>query len=218
VLGRDDLRALGDLYAKVIWIRDGELDRLDEAAREYRRMVGEPEPQTSAGGTGEPAGSGEGGGEADSGEGDCTDCGGAPGAGSLADALEEAIATARDGQVEQLDEDVDLQQVLANATAGNERAGEARARAWDRASERPTAGPGVDRHPFPDEVQHARRYANRLRQSITQGTRQFEKRTPDGQFDGRAYARGRAEQAAGRPVSTHPWRVTREVSAPIQIR
>lgn len=102
VLGGDDLRALDDLYAKVIWIPDGELDRLDEAAREYRRIVGEPDPQTSPGGTGEPAGSGEGGGEADSGEGDCTDCSGAPGAGSLADALEQAIATARDGQLEQL--------------------------------------------------------------------------------------------------------------------
>jgi Mg-chelatase subunit ChlD len=65
-------------------------------------------------------------------------------------------------------------------------------------------------------VQHARRYANRLRQAITQGTRQIDKRTPGGRFDGRAYARGRAEQAAGRPLSTHPWRVSRQVSAPIQ--
>ena len=75
---------------------------------------------------------------------------------------------------------------------------------------------GVDRPPYPDEVQHARRYANRLRQAITQGTRQIDKRTPGGRFDGRAYARGRAEHAAGRPVSTHPWRVTRHVAAPIQ--
>ena len=65
-------------------------------------------------------------------------------------------------------------------------------------------------------MQHARRYANRLRQAITQGTRQIDKRTPGGRFDGRAYARGRAEQAAGRPVTTHPWRVTRQVAAPIQ--
>ena len=75
---------------------------------------------------------------------------------------------------------------------------------------------GVDRPPYPDEVQHARRYANRLRQAITHGTRQIDKRTPGGRFDGRAYARGRAEQAAGRPVTTHPWRVTRQVAAPIQ--
>jgi hypothetical protein len=216
VLGERDLQALDDLYAKVIWIPDGELDRLDEAAREYRRIVGEPDPQTSAGGTSEPARSGEGGGEADSGEGDCTDLGGAPGAGSLADALEQAIATARDEQLEQLDEDVDLQQVLANATAGNERASEL---GHGRGTGLPTgrlADRGVDRPPFPDEVQLARRYATRLCQAITQGTRQIDKRTPGGRFDGRAYARGRAEQAAGRPVTTHPWRVTRQVAAPIQ--
>jgi hypothetical protein len=75
---------------------------------------------------------------------------------------------------------------------------------------------GVDRPPFPDEVQRARRYANRLRQAITRGTRQIDKRTPGGRFDGRAYARGRAEQVAGRPVSKHPWRVTRQVRAPIE--
>ena len=37
---------------------------------------------------------------------------------------------------------------------------------------------GVDRPPCPDEVQHARRYANRLRQAITHGTRQIDKRPP----------------------------------------
>jgi hypothetical protein len=74
----------------------------------------------------------------------------------------------------------------------------------------------IDRPPYPDEVAHARSYANRLRQAITQGTRQIDKRTPGGRFDGRAYARGRAEQAAGRPVSSHQWRVTRQVAAPIQ--
>jgi hypothetical protein len=109
VLGERDLEALDDLYAKVIWIPNGELERLNEAAREYRRIVGQPDPPPTAG---EPAGSGEGEREADSGEGDCTDCGGAPGAGSLADALEQSIASARAGQLEQLDEDVDVQQVL----------------------------------------------------------------------------------------------------------
>jgi hypothetical protein len=48
-------------------------------------------------------------------------------------------------------------------------------------------------------MQHARRYANRLRQAIPHGTRQIDKRTPGGRFDGRAYASGRAEHAAGRP-------------------
>jgi hypothetical protein len=65
-------------------------------------------------------------------------------------------------------------------------------------------------------VAHARRYANCLRQAITRGTRQIDKRTPGGRFDGRAYTRGRAQQGAGRPVTTHAWRVTRQVSAPVQ--
>ena len=75
---------------------------------------------------------------------------------------------------------------------------------------------GVDRPPAPDEVQQARRYATRLRQAMTQGTKRIDKRTPGGRFDGRAYARGKAQQQAGRPVSTHPWRITRQVTAPIQ--
>jgi hypothetical protein len=214
VLGEGDLAALDDLYAKVIWIHDGELDRLDEAAREYRRIVGEPDKPPGASGAGEPGGSGEGGGEADSGSGDGRG-GGAP-AGSLADALEQAIATARAGQPEQLDEDVDLQQVLEGAASGSDPAGKLGRGSGTGLPTGRLPDRGVDRPPYPDEVQQARRYANRLRQAITQGTLQFDKRTPGGRFDGRAYARGRAEQAAGRPVSSHPWRVTRHVAAPIQ--
>jgi hypothetical protein len=216
VLGEHDLRALDDLYARLVWIADGELERLDEAAREYRRIVGEPDPPTSAGGDCQPGGSSEGGGEADSGEGDGSDPGGGPGAESLADALEQAIATARAGQLAQLDEDVDIGQVLENAAASGERSSEL---GRGHGTGLPTGrlpDRGVDRPPHPDELQHARRYATRLRQAITQGTRQIEKRTPGGRFDGRAYTRGRAEQAAGRPVTTHPWRVTRQVAAPIQ--
>jgi hypothetical protein len=48
------------------------------------------------------------------------------------------------------------------------------------------------------------------------GTRQIDKRTPGGRFDGRTYARGQAQRAAGRPVSSHPWQITREVRAPIE--
>ena len=123
VLGDRDLRALDDLYARLVWIPDGELERLDEAAGEYRRIVGEPDPPTSAGGTGAPGGSGEGGGEADSGEGDRPDSGDEVKAGSLADALEQAIATARAGQLEQLDEDVDLGQLLQRAAGEGEERG-----------------------------------------------------------------------------------------------
>ena len=63
---------------------------------------------------------------------------------------------------------------------------------------------GVDRPPAADEIAHARRYANRMLQAVTSGTRRIDKRTPGGHFDGRAYARGQAQRAHGRPVSTHP--------------
>ena len=216
VLGEPDLDALDDLYARVVWIPDGELDRLDEAAREYRRIVGEPdEPPSPAGGV-QPGGSGEGGGGGEAGSGRGGESDGGAGAGSLADALEQAIASARADQLEQRDEDVDLQNVLADAAEGGNSASQL---GKGRGTGLPTGrmpGRGVDRPPYPDEVQHARRYANRMRQAITHGTRQIDKRTPGGRFDGRAYARGRAEHAAGRPVSTHPWRVTRQVRGPIQ--
>ena len=215
-LGDHDLRALDDLYARVVWIPDGELERLDEAAREYRGIVGEPDPPASAGGAGGRGGSGEGGGGADSGEGSGPDAGGGPAVGSLADALEQAIAAARAGRLEQLDEDVDLQQLLDNAANGGEPVGKLRRGGGTGLPSGRLPDRGVDRPPYPDEVQNARRYATRLRRAITQGARQIDKRTPGGRFDGRAYARGRAEQVAGRPVSTHPWRVTRQVAAPIE--
>ena len=216
VLGEPDLQALDDLYARLLWIPDGELERLDEAAREYRRIVGETEPPPRTGGAAQGAGSGEGGRGATQGEGDGAGDGGGADAGSLADALEQAVANTRSGQLEQLDQDVDLDQVVRDAAR---RGGQSGKLGRGRGTGLPTGrlpDRGVDRPPFPDEVQQARRYANRLRQAITRGTRQIDKRTPGGRFDGRAYARGRAEHAAGRPISTHPWRVIRQVAAPIQ--
>ena len=217
VLGRDDVATLDQLYASVIWIPDGDLERLDAAAERYREIVGEPEQPPDAAGCGEPNGSdeycdgaGEGEGRERCGDGDA----GSPG--SLADALEQAIATARAGQLEQLDHDIDLGQVLRDAAGGGQGASKV---GRGRGTGLPTGrmpDRGVDRPPYPDEVQHARRYANRLRRAMTVGTRQIDKRTPGGRFDGRAYARGRAEHAAGRPVTTHPWRIIRQVTAPIQ--
>ena len=119
MLGEPDLRALDDLYARLVWIPDGELERLDDAAREYRRIVGEPDPPPTHGGAGEAAGSGEGGGGADpeaKATGPTPHDG--PGAESLADALEQAIATARADQLEQLDQDVDLEQVTPRRRRG----------------------------------------------------------------------------------------------------
>ena len=210
VLGEPDLQALDDLYARLLWIPDGELERLDAAACEYRRIVGETEPPPRTGG------GGEGGGGATPGEGDGAGAEGGADAGSLADALEEAIANARSGQLEQLDQDVDLDQVVRDAARRGGRSGKL---GRGRGTGLPTGrmpDRGIDRPPYPDEVQHARRYANRLRHAITRGTRQIDKRTPGGRFDGRAYARGRAQQAAGRPTTRHPWRVMRQMRAPIQ--
>jgi hypothetical protein len=217
VLGRDDLAALDQLYASVIWIPDGDLERLDAAAERYREIIGEPEQPPEAAGCGEPNGSGE---HCDgAGEGEGRErCGDGDGSspGSLADAVEQAITTARDRQLEQLDHDIDLGQMLRDAAAGGQ-GGSKLGRG--RGTGLPTGrmpDRGVDRPPYPDEVQHARRYANRLRRAMTVGTRQIDKRTPGGRFDGRAYARGRAEHAARRPVSTHPWRIIRQVTVPIQ--
>ncbi len=205
VLGDRDLAALDELFAKLIWICDGELEALDRAAREYRAIIGAPDPPPSA--DRDTASSGD---HASDGSGD------QPAPGSLGDALEQALEQSRGGQVEQLDADIDLQQVLADAAAGRE---ESPARRSGRGTGTPTGrmpNRGVDRPPAPDEVQQARRYATRLRQAMTQGTKRIDKRTPGGRFDGRAYARGKAQQQAGRPVSAHPWRITRHLTAPIQ--
>jgi Mg-chelatase subunit ChlD len=212
VLGRDDLAALDQLYASVIWIPDGDLERLDAAAERYREIIGEPERPPEAAGCGEPNRSGEHG----DGAVEVESAGDTGAPRSLADALEQAIAAARDGQLEQLDHDIELGQVLRDAAAGGQGGSElGRGRGTGLPSGR-MPDRGVDRPPYPDEVQQARRYANRLRRAMSVGTRQTDKRTPGERFDGRAYARGRAEHADGRPVTTHPWRIMRQVTAPIQ--
>ena len=135
-------RALDDLYARVVWIPDGELERLDDAAREYRRIVGEPDPPPSAGGgRRNRAGPVKVGGEAIPAKDTAASTGDGAGAGSLADALEQAIASARADQLEQLDEDVDLEQVLARRGRAWRAGRQARTRARDRAADRPDARP-----------------------------------------------------------------------------
>ena len=205
VLGDRDLEQLDELFSKLIWIPDGELEALDRTAREYRAIIGPPDPRAS-----EDQDDARGGDRCTGGSGD------GPPAGSLGEALERALEQARDGQLEQLDSDLDLQQVLADSAADPGRGSPSRS---GRGTGMPTGrmpDRGVDRPPAPDEIQHARRYATRLRQALTHGTRRIDKRTPGGRFDGRAYARGKAQQQTGRPASTHPWRITRRVTAPIQ--
>ena len=206
VLGEDDLRALDDLYAKLIWIPDGETEALNDAARAYREIIGQPE--TTADDTGYGAGQDAGDGPRDPGD--------HPSEGPTVGSLTEALEQARAGQIEQLHEEVDLQELLDRVAHGDpgapsRRRGQGTGAPGGRMPDR-----GVDRPPAPDEVHHARRYATRLRQALTLGTRTVEKRMPGGRFDGRAYTRGRAQQASGRPVTSHPWRITRQLRAPIQ--
>jgi hypothetical protein len=205
ILGDQDLDAMADLFSKLIWIPDGDLDALDRAARDYRAIIGAPDPPPPEDRDDARSGDRSPGGSRD----------GTP-ADSLGEALEQALEQAREGQLEQIDEDLDLQQALADAAAEPGRGSASRSR---RGTAMPTGrmpDRGVDRPPAPDEVQHARRYATRLRQALTHGTRQIDKRTPGGRFDGRAYTRGKAQRQSGRPASTHPWRITRHVTAPIQ--
>jgi hypothetical protein len=114
VLGDRDLNALDALFARVVWIADGDLDALDRAAREYREITGAPDPPPPD----RVGSSGASGSEPDpttSGDHPDGDDGGQPAAGTLGGALEQALEQARDGQLEQLNEDVDLQQVLGEA-------------------------------------------------------------------------------------------------------
>ncbi len=206
VLGETDLQALDGLYAKVIWIADGDLDALSDAARTYREIIGEPEP---------PPGSHDGAPGGDGATGDGVDERGAPDVGSLTEALAQALDQARAGQLEQLREEVDLQQLL-DQVARRDPGAPARSRsAGTGAPSGRMPDRGVDRPPAPDEIQHARRYATRLRQALVLGTRRIDKRTPGGRFDGRAYARARAQRAARRPVTAHPWRITRQQRAAV---
>jgi Mg-chelatase subunit ChlD len=221
VLGADDVRALDALFARVIWLPDGENALLSDAAVCYREVIGPPgEAESSAGDAGE-RGPGEG---ADAGASRAADTGGdaggsdaaaAPTPGSLAEALEQALTATRDGVLVQLDEDVPLAEVVARAArAPTCRPGGGRLGTGAPSGRIPDRG--VDRPPFPDERLAARRYAQRLIQARTLGTRETDKRTPGGRFDGRAHARGAAQRLAGRPITTHPWRVTRQVRAPIE--
>ena len=191
--------ALDELFARVIWIADGELDALDRAAREYRAIIGPPDPppgrrgsrarRTGGGEHRDPAGA---------------SASPATGrAGSLADALEQALASARGGSSSSSTRTSTCSR-CSHEAAGRGEASDARPPG--RGTGLPTGrmpDRGVDRPPAPDEIQHARRYATRLRQALTHGTRQIDKRTPGGRFDGRAYTRGtRSARPAGRSPAT----------------
>jgi len=141
VLGPSDVAALDALYARVIWIPDGEIAPLTDAAERYREIIGPPEPAdppsrsgdeqpgegqstgatATANGSGSPAGGEAAAGSATAGAGRTGDAHThatrerQPSIGSLADALEHALATTRDGLLVQLDEDLRLGDVVARA-------------------------------------------------------------------------------------------------------
>ena len=202
VLGEPDLRALDDLYARLLWIPDGELERLDEAAREYRRIVGEPEPPTRTGGAAQGAGSGEGG-EGAKGEGAGIGTDGGAAAGSLADALEQAAGSARADQLEQLDHDVDLDQVIREAAGRGSQPGSLGRGCGTGLPTGRMPDRGVDRPPYPDEVQHARRYANRLRQATHPGN-PADRQAHPGRALRRPRLRTRPRRAGRRATGHHP--------------
>jgi len=209
VLGDDDMKALNDLYARVIWIPDGEIDRMDKAAREYREIIGSPDPPPAGGGGAASPDDAQ-----DAAGASCADdTSEEPTTQSLADAIEQACAQASSRQLEQLNEDVDLKELLAKAADDGDPA------TGGCGSGAPTGrmpNRGVDRPANADEVQQARRYATRLQQALTLATKQIDKRTPGGRFNTRAYVRGQAQRRLGQPVTAHPWRVTRHIKAPIE--
>ena len=67
-----------------------------------------------------------------------------------------------------------------------------------------------------DEVQMARQYARRLHQARHVGLKRIDKRTPGGRFNARAHMRAHAQRTLGVPVSSHPWEITKIITAPIQ--
>jgi Mg-chelatase subunit ChlD len=199
VLGDQDINALDALYARLIWIADGDNAALDKVAEDYRAIIGPPPSPPGAGGRAKASdddATAGGGGDGEEGE----DGAAAPGAGSLRDALAQAVGAARDGQLEQ------RSGTEAPATGGSG-TGAPTGRMPDR---------GVARPPAPDEVQASNRFANELRKAMTLGTRRIDKGTPGGRFSGRAYARGRAQRALGHPATTHPWNVIKHITSPIE--
>jgi Mg-chelatase subunit ChlD len=213
VLGQADVDRLDDLFARLIWAPDGDNAALDRYASEYRSIIGPPPPP--------PPGSGQdgieggkttasGGGRAnDTVSGDATQ----PSPQSLGEALKQAAREQREGQLEQLNEDLDLQTLLKAATKPEPSNGRGRGTGMPtgRLPDR-----GVDRPPMAHEVRMARQYARRMHQAREVGLKRIEKRTPGGRFNGRAHMRAHAQRTLGAPVSSHPWEITKVVTAPLQ--
>jgi hypothetical protein len=198
-------QALGaDDVARLIWAPDGDNAVLDRYAHEYREIIGPPAPPPDgqAPRASQPSTS--------TGAGQETACEREQ---SLGEALTQALSDQRDGQLEQLNEDIDLQELLKSA-AGPEprgRTGRGTGRPSGRLPDR-----GVNRPPMADEVLMARQYARRLHQAREVGLKRIDKRTPGGRFNTRAHMRAQAQRTLGAPVSSHPWEITKVITAPLQ--
>ena len=225
VLGSDDVARLDDLFARLIWAKDGDNDALDRYASEYRQIIGPPPPPPPSSGQGD-GDTGEGaaspGDEQGSGtgaeDGSGTDASGGAGAQqatpqSLGEALQQAVREQREGELKQLNEDLDLQTLLKAATKTEPPSGRGRGTGMPtgRMPDR-----GVDRPPMSDEVQMAKQYARRMHQAREVGLKRIDKRTPGGRFNARAHMRAHAQRAIGTPVTAHPWEITKVVTAPLQ--
>lgn len=219
VLGTVDLARLDDLFARVIYARDGDNDALSRYAREYRDIIGPPPPsargqaqdqEQERDGTGdEHEGQTTSGQREDNGQA----CVGQPTPQSLGDALEQALEDQRASQLEQLNEDIDLQELLSSAATVDPPKGGA------RATDLPTSRlprRGVDRPPCPDEAQMAKQFARRLHQAQDVGLKRIDKRTPGGKFNSRAQMRAHAQRKLSAPVTARPWETTKIITAPLQ--
>jgi hypothetical protein len=302
VLGIADIARLHDLYARVINVGDGELDALDALAREYREIIGPPDPpQTAAviritrsnspsaseGATAQPApgeqpdqeGQGEQDGDSDGEAAEGCDSGTTPGSGSgrpgsaqqgedsgdgsadgegesptgsdstaehdqsdgegnrsgssggpgeqgdagegdrpsirsLTEALEDAGEKAQAGELRQLNEDVNLDAVIARA-AGDLPKASTRATGTGAPTGRMPVR-DVDRPPMPDEIRAAALFASRIERARTIAFAQIDKRTPGGRFHPRQHVRALAQRQHGRPVTAHAWSIERRRRNPIR--
>ena len=225
VLGSDDVARLDDLFARLIWAKDGDNDALDRYASEYRQIIGPPPPPPPSSGQGDgtperarPARATRQGSGTGAEDGSSTEASGGAGAQqatpqSLGEALQQALREQREGELKQLNEDLDLQTLLKAATKTEPPSGRGRGTGMPtgRMPDR-----GVDRPPMSDEVQMARQYARRMHQAREVGLKRIDKRTPGGRFNARAHMRAHAQRAIGTPVTAHPWEITKVVTAPLQ--
>lgn len=234
VLGTADVAALDDLYARLVWVDDGDLAGLDRFAREYRAIIGPPptppphssdkaDRGTGAYGGGDVIGGDvEAGASGEPGDGTASSSGehggedGTPTAGSLREAMEQAIAAGRQGELQQFNEDINLQDLVAKESG---QSADSEPLGLGTGTGMPTGrmpDRGVNRPPCADEVQQAVKYANRLANARAAGFKQIDKRTPGGRFNARGYVRARAQRRQGAPVTSQPWNVRREIRAPLE--